>query len=412
MKRAIVARGIRETTPAETPSGPMAQYNGAMFGFSGTEIQRATPEDFDETGQKTDQPAVFYSVSGSGKHTLSYPTDAVKIVEEEVFAAPSLAPVAFFGSQTAISAETAGNKLVRAGGWAGLVAGDVVAVADLGGANPAFFVAPVVAVDGDDLRLDAAWRTLDAVTGSATVKVYRSRRQRMGSTLLSSTWELFRSDVSSGEVYRGASHRSMQMSFAHPGLVTVSTSIDCLRKAEDTTSPLANPTAPVVAHPFYGSGIDFGNKLRPDAGLGFRYDGAPVLEAIVQKQDVSIERPRKLTGGAGEFGPQVINVDGDWTVRVSWSTLAAVSSADTEVPSWIAAAGRSEHEFSLAWGYGDVNGAARLYRCSKLQFGKAGRDPRESQGDQLAHFEAVASRKGAGDSLEIHDFAPPAAVTP
>ena len=357
---------------------------------------------------------MFYSVTGSGKHSLSYTTGAARLVEEEAFASVAAGPVAFFGSETAISAEPAGNKLVRAGGWAPLAAGDIVAVAELGGGNPSWFVALVVQVDGDDLRLAAAWRTLAAVTGSATVKVYRSRRQRMGSRLLTSTWELYRAGVASGEIYRGVSHKSLQYAFTHPGIATVTTASDGLRLAEDVNAPLANPSAASEAYPFYSSGIPFGDGLRPNSGLGFRYNGAEAQEVLIHAAQSSIERPRKLTGGAGKFGPQLINVDGKWTARFTWSTIAAASSADVEVPQWLADAKRSEFELDLSYGYADADGRARLFRHAKLQLTKGQRDGRESSGDQMAMFEAVASRGpgGLADALEIHDFAPAESVVP
>ena len=412
-KRSIVVRGVREAVPGVTPADEMHEHPAESFTFDSS-IQRETAGDFTASGEDLDHPAVGVQVSGSGKYDLSYPSPARRIIEEEVFCAQRLAAVQFLGSDEAITADPSGNKLVRASGWAGLVAGDMVAVANLGNdsgsTNPSFFVARVASVSGADLGLDPGWRTLAASANSATAMVYRSSRQRLGGESLTSTWELWRPNVGRGEIYRAVSHKSLQIAWSNPGKVSASTSQEALTLSEKVTDRLANSTAALEQRSFYTGVQPFGDAYRPTAGLGFRWGGALATEALIQSLQLSLERPRLITGGAGYFGGKLINPDGQFAVRFTMTAIAAATSADVELPTWVDDASQSDFATPIAWGWADADGWARLYCLSRLQFTKAHLDGREKTGDQLATFEAMASPAAGSSQLEIHDFAPPSTI--
>jgi hypothetical protein len=309
----IRIRRIRETTPGTTPAGNMLVLPFARYKVSAP-TQREKPDNVRSDRQVTDNPATTRDVSGNASADMHY-QDYDGLHEEVMCSVYSAAATA---TATTIAAVTSGNKLTHAtsGAWgtAGIVAGDVVRITGLV-TNGTDFVALVgAAPSGNDLPL--TWPTLLAESAGPSVTVKVVGRCRLGTSLLTATYERLNLATTKGSIDRGIGVNAWDLEFPQPNKARQSFGFVGLSKTR-ASAALANASTAAAGYPLVRSNNGLFGGSNAALGIGFRIDGTLLPDLRVNNLKLSVKNPLLAAGAAGSFGPLDLSLDGEFEVMLS-----------------------------------------------------------------------------------------------
>lgn len=300
----IQLRRIREVTPGTTPGTNMDIVPYATWKAS-SPITRIQPQNVSADRQPRDNPASDRQVSGQA--TSDYLYAAYDPEFESAFCAAMAATVAV--TATDIEAEDTGNKLIKAaGGWSTLVAGDIVRVTGFVTPNPTTFVALVTSVTATDLVL--AWPDVADEAAGGSITVTYIGRLRLGTTLLTHSYEKLNLSGTKGEHWKYFAVNSLGLTVPEKGLC----SLNFGYSGGDATpvrltAALGNSSNAASTNKPRNCNVHFGAASFPTQGLGFRYGGVLLTDLRIQSLKLTLNNPQLALGGVGSLGPTTLDLD-------------------------------------------------------------------------------------------------------
>jgi len=320
---AIQMRRIREATLGTLPAGTMT-----VMPFSTWDVKsgmtRSTPDNVNADRQQGDGPAEDLQIQGSA--ASDYLIGVYEGIREEAFCSTYSAAQSISGTTTA--AVVSGNKLTRATGWGTIAVGDIVWVTGFV-TNPAAFVAIVTSVNATDLGLDSNFITLVAESAGPTVTVAHAGQLLLGTSMLGASWEQWNTRSSKGRQYSGLGCSGWGMEFTFPKPINQTFNFVGMLKATRLSAQLANATASSPLRRNVNSNTNFGDKTVVNCGMGFRYNGTLLTDLRIEMLKLSVDNPLGASGGAGVLGPQDLDLDNDFTVKLELKCKRKGTNIDT-----------------------------------------------------------------------------------
>lgn len=357
----IEIRRVRESSAGVLPAGNMLRLPVSSFDLA-SKVKREKSDNVSSDRQVQDNAATDFDTTGSVN--ADYFLRDHDSIHEELFCNPYSDP-ATTGSAS-LSCVATGNKITRAAGdftTDGFADGDLVWVTGFSTNGAAFLARVRGTVTTTDLPLDPDFKTLVDEGPVAACTVKHDGQLVLGTTLLLASWERWNKRKNVGSLFSGVGVTSGALSLQTPGRLKWAYGLMGFVQEERLSVRSANATDEPVANSVITTGKMFGDRGTAGSGMGLRYAGDLLTDLMLQKLDLKIGSPLGVAGGAGYFGPQDIDLEGEFdvTLDLGWltgSTDGETIAADAQLPDTVT---------SFGFGVKDRAGARQYFWLPKLQ---------------------------------------------
>ena len=227
-----------------------------------------------------------------------------------------------------IAAVASGNKLTgTSGSWASFAVGDFVWVSGMTTNGTGFLAMVSSAPVTTDLPLSTTFKTLVNESAGASITVKHAGRFRLGTSILTASYERLNSGSTKGNVYRGVGINSWDIGFTHPNKWTQSFGLMGMSRTR-ISAALANATTAATGNPLWNSNTNFGMASLTSPGTGFRFDGTLITDLLIQSLKITVGNPLMAFGGAGALGKQGVSLDNRFDVKVDLTAYRTGSTAE------------------------------------------------------------------------------------
>lgn len=341
-------RRILEVTQGTTPATAMAAANFETFKLSGG-IKREQAGNVRPDRQPVDNPATDIEVSGNATADFihgDYDPEMSMAFANTMAAGQTVTAIT-------IAAVAAGNKLTHGttGAWANFVDGDLVYVTGMTTNGAAWLGRVNGTPSGFDLPIDPLFKTLVNETAGASITVMHGGRFRLGTSILTYTYEQWHALQVKGFVFRGVGVSQWMLDATLPTRMKQSWQLRGLTRAR-ISAQLANATTAANGYPAVGSTSNFGDALNPTFGFGIRYNGSLLSNLRMNSLKLTLDNPLLAEGALGTLGPIDLSLDNLFTVKVDASFLIIGANAETMITD----SDNPDAEKSFGFGYKDSQG--------------------------------------------------------